>query len=459
MIFMTRFYHSSRYFSFFKSIGNSLIFIIRAFFFFIAVALAGSCEEGPTTIGSELLPSNDFVSIISTDTLSVWSYTMYNASVPTSNPSVGLIGNIYDQYYGTTTAEFVSQLRLGSGWIYGQVTIDSVKLFLKFLTVTGGSTDHGAMLRISEIADQLYSDSTYYSDNQTDTTNYGVSVQLPVLRADTINEVNVSLPVQFGQYLLRDTSMLFYSNTKPDWRSFFKGIYFRLTPEADPLLLSFSLVTQVTSGGEYNNFFVVYMHDTAYVKSRYYFILDPVHPNAAYNRVIRDFSTADPSKKIPHINDMNYRDTLTYMQYLNGVYTKFVFPGLDSLKKTLSKGKFSINKARITLPVYYDGDQYTVLTIPSSLRLRYTDPAGLKYDVPDYNIGTTTAFFDGKLHKLDSTYYFNIPTFIQNYLEDTKNEYKPELDVYQGAAGLKSVILKANESKTPVKFEMTYTKF
>ena len=56
-----------------------------------------------------------------------------------------------------------------------------------------------------------------------------------------------------------------------------------------------------------------------------------------------------------HINDYNYRDTLTYIQYLNGVYTKIVFPGLDSLKKVFASGHVSINKARIIIPVTYDG--------------------------------------------------------------------------------------------------------
>ena len=102
---------------------------------------------------------------------------------------------------------------------------------------------------------------------------------------------------------------------------------------------------------------------------------------------------------------------------------------------------------------------YTVLTVPSSLRLRYTDKDGVKHDVPDYYLDANHKFFDGTLNKLDSTYYFNIPTFIQNYLEDKNNEYLPELEVYQGTTGLNSVILKANDNKTPVKFEITYTKF
>ena len=149
---------------------------------------------------------------------------------------------------------------------------------------------------------------------------------------------------------------------------------------------------------------------------------------------------------------ITYRDTLTYLQYLNGVYTKIVFPGLDSLKKNFRNRKVSINKARISIPVYYDGDRYTVSTVPSKLRLRYivqgsvSNMMFLIIILDDNN-----KFFDGTLHKLDSTYYFNIPTYIQNYLEDKNNEYQPELEVYQGPTGLNSVILKANASKTPVK--------
>ena len=48
---------------------------------------------------------------------------------------------------------------------------------------------------------------------------------------------------------------------------------------------------------------------------------------------------------------------------------------------------------------------------------------GVKYDVPDYILDANHKFFDGTLHKLDSTYYFNIPTYIQTYLEDKNNEY------------------------------------
>ena len=453
MTFMIRSYHSSSFFFRLISVSNNIFVFLRTALFALVVLFVNSCEEAPTQIGSELLPSSDFVKINSTDTLSVWSYTMYDSSYPTNSPAVGFVGNILDPYFGTTTAEFVSQLRISNKWNYGPVSIDSVKMNLKLLNVKGGSAGEGHFLRMSEIADLLL-DTVYYSDNQTNTTGYEISVELPKLTPDTINNISVALPVEFGEYLIRDTTQFFYSTTKPDFRSYFKGLYFQMTSTSDPLMIGFSQV----NSGSYNNYFVLYMHDTADVRYRYYFILDPVHPNASYNKFSRDFSTADADKMIEHINDYNYRDTLTYLQYLNGVYTKIVFPGLDSLKKVFSSGHVSINKARIIIPAYYDGDRFTVTSVPSSLRLRF-DTLGVKNNVPDYNIDINSKFFDGTLHKADSSYYFNIPTYIQTYLEDKTDHYKPELEVYQDFSGLNSVILKGNASKTPVRFEMTYTRF
>jgi hypothetical protein len=458
--FMTRFYHSFSQYLKVTSRSGKLISIFQLSLLVLAAGFVNSCEEGTTIIGNELLPGSDYVRLFATDTLSVRSYTVYDTHVATNDPSTALVGSIYDPYYGTTTAEFVSQLRLAGAWTLGPVTVDSVKLMLKFLTVTGGSTTEGNYLRLTEISDQIYTDSLYYSDTHTDTTDFSYTVQLPVLQADTINNVSVSLPIQFGEYLIRDTTKLFYSTIKPDFRSFFKGLYFRISNGGTPLMLSFSTVSEVPSGGSYNNYLLLYVHDTAYVKSRYYLILDAVHPNACYNKIIRDFSTADPEKKIEHLNDLTYLDTLSYLQYLDGVYTRLVFPGLDSLKKILANTKFSINKARITLPVYFDNDKFTPSTVPANLYLRYTNTDGDKFIVPDYSIGSTgSAFYDGTLHSADSTYYFNIPTFIQRYLMDTENAYKPELDIAESIGSLKSAIFKANKAKTPIKFELTYTKY
>lgn len=139
MIFMTRYYHSSHHTCRFISVSKHLNKIFLLTLFALAVFFVSSCEEGPTKIGEGILPGSDFVTINSTDTLSVWSYTLYNKSVRTDNLGVSYLGQIYDPYFGTTTAEFVTQIRMAAAWDDKPFTIDSVKLRLTLLDVKGGS--------------------------------------------------------------------------------------------------------------------------------------------------------------------------------------------------------------------------------------------------------------------------------------------------------------------------------
>ena len=171
MTFMTRFYHSFSSFYRFNSVSNKFFHILRPALVVMAVFFVVSCEEGPTKLGSDLLPGSDFVTINSTDTLSVWSYTMYNSSVATNDPSYAFLGTIFDPYFGTTTAGFVSQLRISNKWNYGPVTIDSVKLVLQ-VTVHGGTAGGDQFLKMLEISDLIYTGTKYYSDTQTNTTGF-----------------------------------------------------------------------------------------------------------------------------------------------------------------------------------------------------------------------------------------------------------------------------------------------
>jgi len=88
---------------------------------------------------------------------------------------------------------------------------------------------------------------------------------------------------------------------------------------------------------------------------------------------------------------------------------------------------------------------------------------GSRYDVPDYSMGSATTdlshqFFDGTLDSVKNVYNFNIPAFVQSYLEDATNSVLPEVEIYE-ASGLKNVIFRTSKSKTPLKFEFAYTKF
>lgn len=405
--------------------------------------------------GSELLPESDNVSIKSF-LLKVKSFTMYSDSIESMMPSISFMGTKYDTWFGTTTAEFVSQLRLDEPWNYSFYQIDSMRLYLKLLNVVGDTADQH-FLRMSEISEVIYTNGTYYSGQTIGLTGYTVpDIQLPALRADTVNNIVLEVDTSFAGYLLRETKYLQYDTL--DFREYFRGLHFQLISPEDPIFVSLSVLA--SGSYDYSNYFVIYMNNGLGGSMKYIFRIDAVTPNAVFNIYRHDHTTAEPSKELKHINDTTFLDTLSYAETFNGVFTKLVIPGLDSVKNDPEMKNISINKARLKIPVYYDGTTFTRSTIPSSLYLRYLKTDGEKYLIPE--IGTT--FYDGKVdttftNSYDDVYNLNIATFVQNYLEDKSGTMLPELEMFILPTISYNVILRANASFRPIKFEFTYTKF
>ncbi|HLN55699.1 MAG TPA: DUF4270 family protein [Bacteroidales bacterium] len=464
---MTRFYHSSGYSRGSGAVSQKSFCIILAFFTLTGLFMV-SCEEDPTIIGKELLPATDFVSIQSTDTITPVSYTMFDDSVSTENPSTSYLGQVWDPYFGTTTASFVSQIRLKEDWDGKAFTVDSMKLMLQ-LSVSGG-TQGTHTLSISEIAKDLSTTEKYYSTTQVPLAGFSMDIPLPAMKADTVNSITIKLTdLSLANRILADTSKLFHSNKIPDFRSYFKGLYFKLTSTGEPMMTQLSLAHTGSTDGYfiidryYSNFFVIYLHDSAGNKKEFYLILDAVNRNASFNIYNHDFTTAEPGKRIQHYNDPSYRDSLSYLQTLNGFYTKIVFPGLQQLKNSGKLDSVAVNKARLTIPYYFDRTLYESSDIPGQIYLRYRTTDGKRYTLPDLGISYDatydySSFLDGSRDTTKQAYHFNIPSFIQEYLNDDKNVIVPELEVYL-KRGIRNGILKANNSSTPVKFEFTYTRF
>jgi hypothetical protein len=454
---MTRFYRnpilSGRLIS--ENILKALPSLLMAGLLFIAT----SCEESPSKIGAGLLPGNDFVTIKSTDSMNVKSYTMYAESVESENPSVSYLGDMWDPTFGTTTGELVSQLWLRDSLTAADFTaIDSVRLFLKVLTVTG-DTAAGHILKISEVSQQLYDTLVYYSNQTPTLTGNYWTAELPALRSDTVNDIVITVDTTFGGYLTRQRSMGFMSSTKPDFRSFFKGLYFEIVPSAKPVYISLS-VASVGSTGTPANYFSVYTHNGAKVSESYDFLLDAQHSSAKYNLFSHIFSTAEPGKKIQHIND-GYADTLSYLQNMNGVYTRIDIPFLKALKSDPSFRNVAVNKARLVIPFIVGSTTgiFYAKTIPSIIYARYTSSTGYKHLVQDY-LDAGATFYDGTPDTVTKmSYNINLATYLQKYLNDATDTITPSLELYLLSSSKYNAILTANNNPRRVKFEFTYTKF
>jgi hypothetical protein len=426
------------------------IIFFRVLFFMTSAVLLSSCEKPPSMIGSGLLPGSDFITIGSNGNLPVYSYTEYKDSIKSDNQTYSYLGKIYDPYFGETSSEFVTQLRLGSNWTGDIAAVDSVKLFLTFKNVTG-DVDSEQILKISEITNELYADTTYYSNFPVHTDFEIAEIPLPALKADTINNIELRIPDEFGYYITRDVSKLFHSSTEPDFNSFFRGVYFRISDASDPLLLTLKL----SAPGDYeyyNNYFVLYYRNSSGVQSTFFFIMDARSGNVSINKYSHNFAAAEPEKKINHIND-GFRDTVSYLQCFNGVYTKLEIPGLTAYRDSLP---LAVNKARIIVPVYLDEGLYKTSTVPAQIFLKYTTSSGLQYVVPDYSI--SSSLFDGTFNSTNRVYNFNVAAFVQKYLENTSDTIKPVMEMFLGQGASTNAILRANNNSNTTKFELTFTK-
>jgi hypothetical protein len=458
---MTSYYPEKRQYT-----GTSAVlrlkYILILFLLIPAGIFLSSCEEKTTIIGIGLLPPGDFSSSKSTDTISVFSFTYSVDSVKSDEKTFSYLGGLYDPYFGTSSTGFVGQLRVLKPWTEtDSVTVDSVKLLMSIAGAKGVIGIRQEIV-IYEIDELLNPDLDYYSNRDPHATNLMATELIPVIKKDSAQTLLVRLPDSFGSYLLRDTSRLWQNvdSLKTDFRSFFRGIYCQMVPNTE--IKGFNNKGFAKGSGTDSLQLIALTFDQSDFVIRVYYKTKTsttalwydftINPNSArYNIYSHDFTTAEPGKEIKHVDD-NVKDSLSYLQGFNGVYTKIRIPALDSIKKL---GQISVNKARLTIPAFLDGDIYTTTTLPTNIYMRYKAANGDAVLVPDYYINP--AFFDGTFSSTTKNYTFNLASFTQMYLEGKVP--LPELDFFFQEGEYKNVILKANHSTSKVRFEFTYTRF
>jgi hypothetical protein len=402
--------------------------------FTLLFVIFSSCSKDPVKIGIDLLPAGDFVSIHSTDTIGIKAYTMYDDHSITSDSTRMIAGGIYDKYFGTTHCDFVTQLRLVVPWPHLEVAVDSVFLYFEASDVSGDTTavHH---LRLYETGTLLTDTTDFYSGQDPDTITFLGEYNLPVLTADST--YSIRLPNWVGEYFLRDTTK--FLPAAEFYTEFFKGLYFGIRSETNPVLITMTSADSPLA-------ITIYYHDPGNVSHNYSFVATNRATN--YNRFTHDLTTAEPDKKIKHVNDF-VTDTAVFLQTYNGVYTRLDLPSLSSFRGI---ERIAVNKARLYVPVHIDSETYLEDKMPAQIYLRYRKN-GRERVIPD--LIHSNAFMDGTYYKEKDCYIFNIVTFVQQYLEgDIDN---PSVEMYFPLSAKQNVIFKANGNNPSVRFEFAYT--
>lgn len=457
MISMTRSYHKSKLYYRLNSVSPRTSVLFFSATLLIALFSITSCEEKPTIVGSGLLPGGDFVSIKSDTSVHIEAYTLRPDSIVTNSRKYSYLGRLTDPYFGDNRCDFVGQLRLLQRWPGGELPIvDSAKIYMTFAGAKGtldSTTIH--KINIYEINEILNTTDKYYSNRDPNAGQLLATISLPPIPTDTLRYLEINLPITLGEYLLRDTSKLSQDKDGNPFKSFFKGLYMTMEDTPNPF------ITALTFGA--SEFIIsVYYHNTAGTSLYYDFTISST--SVRYNRYFHNYASATSPYKVSLQNIANKtKDSLVYLQAFNGVSPLIKFPGIKAIRNMLwdSVNKIvrgSINKARLTFSVYLDETTYTSSTVPPSIALFYNKSDTARYYVPDYFIGgyETHPFFDGNYNSTTKTYSFNLAAFMQEYLKG--NITDPVVYMYVPEGEFANVILRANKSPVPVKFELVYTK-
>ncbi len=387
-----------------------------------------SCKKTPETIGNELQPADNFISLHRADSVDIISYSVLADSLGTKSLLNALLGSIKDPVFGVTNAGFYTQWHLSSTTQHfgSNPVIDSVVLQLCYSGYYGDTTA-AQTVHVYELSDTLSAKGSYYSTSTVTTygEDYAAGYQFYprpktsgiILANDTAKRPVIRIPLShsLGEKLIFADSSVYAS---PDnFKAFFKGLY--VTCES------------VNDGGAIS---YINMTNNAFTKLLLYYRESPESTNLKrydfyvttadtyFNHYEHDYTLGSDAFVQQFVNGDSAlgRQTL-YLQSMGGVKAFLKFPGIASLGADSLKPyqHVVVNQAKLILPASSQVDDTTAFKAPKSLVLLGINDNGSTYLLPDYFEGAN--YFGGKYSSTKKEVTFHITKYIQSIVSRKRN--------------------------------------
>jgi hypothetical protein len=405
--------------------------------FLVLVFLLTDCKDDPNSLGLDVQPPFDKIEVRSFDTTKVVAYSQFVDSVRTDETSVNLLGSLKDPVFGVSTAEIYTQFRLAAtSHVFGETDeFDSLILTLDPISIYGDSSS-AMTVRVYEISEQIFLDSSYYSDDSKEV--YPELLCEKTFIPDLINDV-VTPDDTLDPHIRLDLTSLTPSlatklitcpadsmTTNASFQNYFYGLFVEVEPATSSgSILSIDLMSTLSEMALY------YHNDTVDSLSFRY----PININSArFGQFTHDYTQGDALFQSQLIDeDTTLGQNLCYIQALSGVKVFVRFP---ELKEYFGDTTVAINEARFFLN---NAEADPPLGIARQLVMVKKKEDG-SFDVLDDQLNGLDYY--GGIYDEDSQgYWFRITSSIQDLVLSEDPDYGYEIILSGGAINAERVVL------------------
>ena len=416
-----------------KNLIRKFLGIVSLFLFFGLY----SCEEEPSSLGSNLIPDEDKIQYYYDTSLTFQGNTYINDPIPTVNQSFYNIGYIDDEHFGKFKGEFAAQflpiINYTKDSVVANFDVDSVVLYLVVDSIYG-SPLNDLEFNVYELNSTLEA-KTYYSDEEID--NYYDPTDkintTSVISGDSL--IRLRLSSAFTDKLISDNDLDTVYKNNTNFLSVFKGL--AVTPDVLETPQGLFIVNMASSK------ITLFHNDT--LEYSYSFVKEYATPYrfASYTN---DYTNAIANNYLTNADSIN--DELLYLQGINGLLSEITFNNIDPWIQNDSL--YSILNAELYIPVYED-DNFNTFYPPNMLFIQYSLNDTTLYTIEDFENNIA----DGTYNDEEKYYHFSVPKHLMSMTNNGLETRSLKLNINNRSTFPQRVILKSGEN---IKLRVTYTK-
>ncbi len=422
---------------------NNILF----FFILFSLAFITSCRKSDETLGLESQLQNDRINFEVCDTSLVIAKTIREDKIRTDETSLNLLGSYIDPIFGYSEAGFFTQFRLPSNNIdfKTNLSLDSLVLSLDYSGYFGDTLTN-QIVEVYRITDNIYTDSSYYSNDAINynpqnlaTLSFAPRPKTKVKIKSVLEEAHlrIKLDASLGNELLNASASGSNQMTSQEvFQQFFKGLYVKVTPvNNNGSILYFNLTSSLSKLTLY------YQQDTTDLNFDFV-INDQCARINKYNHnytgtIINDILNSEQNDKL-------------YLEGMSGVKVKLSFPNIMNWVK---ENKIAINKAELIIKT---DNSLTSEELADRLFV-----FGINEDLTNKLIADhleDETYHGGFYDKNNKVYIFRINKYIQDILNGNETNNGLYLIVSGAAVSAKKAIIYGNNSSEQIKLKLTYTR-